>query len=217
MKVSGTHTVAVPRQRLWDALHDPALLEHALPGCSKLECPRPGCYAMTVAIDVSCVEGTYHGDVEVVERDAPSSVTLAVAAAGEPGSGRGTVTVDLDDADGGTQVRYELDAEVGGAIANVGQRLLASVVQRTVADHLDAVERALAGDATPAATATSPASPVPGPEPDVASSQGPEQRQDTPSATRTLAPMELGGKEVLTMVAIGSALVGYLVGRRSRR
>ena len=66
MKVSGTHTVAVPRQRLWDALHDPALLEHALPGCSKLERPRPGCYAMTVAVDVSCVEGTYHGDVEVV-------------------------------------------------------------------------------------------------------------------------------------------------------
>ena len=216
MKVSGAHTVAVPRQRLWDALHDPALLEHALPGCSKFECPRPGCYAMTVAVDVSCVEGTYHGDVEVVERDVPSSVTLAVAAAGEPGSGRGTVTVDLDDADGGTQVRYELDAEVGGAIANVGQRLLASVVQRTVADHLDALEQALVGDAAPAA-ATSPASPVRGLESGISSTQDPEERRDAPPASRTVAPSELGRKEVLTVVAIGSALVGYLVGRRSRR
>ena len=217
MKVSGAHTVAVPRQRLWDALHDPALLEHALPGCSKLECPRPGCYAMTVAVDVSCVEGAYHGDVEVVESDAPTSVTLAVAAAGEPGSGRGTVTVDLDDADGGTQVRYELDAEVGGSIANVGQRLLASVVQRTVADHLDAMEQALAGDAAPVAAATSPASPVRGSEPGVSSSEDPGQRHDAPPVIRTEAPLELGHKEVLTVVAIGSALVGYLVGRRSRR
>lgn len=226
MKVAGAHTVPVGRQQLWDALHDPELLRRALPGCSRLDCTEPGRYVVTIRVGIPCVEGAYHGDLQVVERTAPSSLTLVASAAGERGSGQGQITVDLDETDdGATRVSYDVDAEVAGAISRVGQRLLTSAVERTVADHLDAVAGAHGhgthrGDGvTPAARTMVEASPGggadrahtdPGGAVELASGQDSEQ-------DRGFAPLAVTQKQALATAAIGSALIGFLLGRRSRR
>lgn len=199
MKVAGAHTVPVGRQQLWDALHDPELLRRALPGCSRLDCTEPGRYVVTIRVGIPCVEGTYHGDLEVVERTAPSSLTLVASAAGEQGSGQGQITVDLAEADdGGTRVSYDVDAEVAGAISRVGQRLLTSAVERTVADHLDAVAHVCGASTDPIEA--------------MESASG----QDAGQGHR-VAPLAVTQKQALAAAAIGSALIGFLIGRRSRR
>lgn len=213
MKVSGEHTVAVARQELWDALHDPELLRNALPGCSKLDCAEPGRYTVTIRVGIPCVEGAYHGDLQLVERTAPSSLALEASAAGEQGNGRGQVQLDLDETDGGTRVRFDIHAEVGGAIARVGHRLLASAVQRTVADHLDAVAEACGGGSVPAmpsgagtAAAGAGRSGIP------AADTGPTTEPDP-----RFAPLALTQRQAVAAAVAASALIGVLVGRWSRR
>jgi len=219
MKVSGDHLVPVGRQELWDALHDPELLHNGLPGCSQLDRAEPGRYTVTIRVGIPCVEGAYHGDLRVLEHTAPSSLTLAASAEGEQGNGRGQVQIDLDETDGGTRVRYDIDVEVAGAISRVGQRLLASAVDRTVADHLDTVAQACGGEPAPA---TPPASDAPSQasadrartdraEAEVAGS-GQDAQQD-----RRFAPLALNQKQAAATAVIGSAVLGFLIGRRSRR
>lgn len=214
MKVSGEHTVAVDRQRLWDALHDPDLVRNALPGCSKLDRAEPGRYTVTIRVGIPCVEGAYHGDLQVLERTAPSSLTLAATAAGEQGNGRGQVQVDLEEADGGTRVRYDVDVEVAGAISRVGHRLLASAVERTVADHLDAVAQACS-DRSPSATPSVSEAPAPASaNRDGAQAAGTGQDAEP---DRRFAPLEMTQKQAVAAAVTASALIGVLVGRWSRR
>ncbi len=219
MKVSGEHQVAVGRQQLWDALHDPELLRNALPGCAKLDGAESGRYTVTIRVGIPCVEGAYHGDLQVLERTAPSSLTLAASAAGEQGNGRGQVQIDLDETDGGTRVRYDVDVEVAGAVSRVGHRLLASATERTVADHLDAVAEACGGGA---AGATQPTPEVPA----QVSADGGQVDQATgevagiPRAEepdRRFAPLVLSQKQAVTAGVVASGLIGVLVGRWSRR
>lgn len=216
MRISGQHTVAVPRQSLWDALHDPELLRQALPGCTQLEAVGPQRYRVTLATGISCIAGAYHGDLEVVDRTPPGALTLAVDAAGEPGRGRGTVTLDLDDQDGATAVGYVVDVEVDGAIAKVGQRLLDSAAHRLIVDHLDAVAVALDGAASSAGWEDR----AGGDAVAAALSGGGEAdgAQTLDPATVTFAPGRVR-RDRLVSVAIGAgvAVGAYLLGRRSQR
>ncbi len=236
MRFTGTHTVAVARQRLWDALYEPLELRDDLPGCTELTSAGAGRYALTLAVDVPCAQGSYRLDVEVVDTTAPARVVLEVRVAGTPGGGSARVEVELTEADGGTEVAYDADAEVGGNLAGVGQRLLAGVVHRCVVDHLDAVDVALgggseaAGSADEVVEATDPAGTRlrPSSSDAAGSTRASGGTATASSAAATEAPTEAPTVEViaprrsesLVALAVGAvvaATVGYLLGRRSPR
>ena len=239
MKVTGSATIAAPLPQVWDALQDPAVLARTIPGCHSLEATGQDAYRMTVSAGVASIKGTYVGSVRLADPVPQHSFVLRAQGQGAPGTVDATVLVRLSPGEGCTRVDYDADAVVGGMIGGVGQRMLGSVAKKTAGEFFAAVERSLAEEAAtvpeqaaperealpaapaappaetapPAATAppheTVPAAPrsgVPGTVyPGTAAAAG-------PGPVPTLAAFGAGGA-----VALAGVVIGYALGRRTRR
>ncbi|MEV7803490.1 carbon monoxide dehydrogenase subunit G [Microbispora sp. NPDC088329] len=220
MKVSGSALVAAERKRVWDALQDPGVLVRTIPGCERLETVGENAYAMTVTAGVASIKGVYQGEVTLRDQEEPDRFTLAARGQGAPGTVEATVAVRLGDADGGTRIDYDAEAVVGGMIGGVGQRMLASVAKKTAGEFFAAVERHLlsvpAVPAAPGAVATA------------VGEVAPSGETTTRVFTREPAARPVGrpGVPAWTMlaafgagagVALGSAVIGWLLGRQGRR
>jgi carbon monoxide dehydrogenase subunit G len=127
MKIEGSHDIPAPRQKVWEAFLDPAMLRRAIPGCERLEATGEDEYNATMKIGVAAVKGTFEGKVKLSDKTPPESYRMAVEGSGGPGFVRGTTVISLSDIDGGTRVSYTADVQVGGLIAGVGQRMLGGV------------------------------------------------------------------------------------------
>ena len=97
MKVTGSATVRVPRDELWKALNDPAVLVRTIPGCSRLEEISPDAYRMTIYAGVASIKGTYQGEVRLADQHQPDSFVLHASGAGAPGTVNADVSVHLSD------------------------------------------------------------------------------------------------------------------------
>jgi carbon monoxide dehydrogenase subunit G len=127
MKIEGSADIPAPRQQVWDAFQDPAVLAKAIPGCEKLEESGPGEYKATMKVGVGPIKGTFDGKVRLFDLEAPNADRMAVEGTGGPGFVRGDAGMQLSDVNGGTRVSYDADVQVGGLIASVGQRMLGGV------------------------------------------------------------------------------------------
>ncbi|MGW5260614.1 SRPBCC domain-containing protein [Microbispora sp. NPDC004025] len=237
MKVSGSALVAAERKRVWDALQDPGVLVRTIPGCERLETTGENVYAMTVTAGVASIKGVYQGEVALRDQEEPDRFTLGARGQGAPGTVEATVAVRLSDAGGGTRIDYDAEAVVGGMIGGVGQRMLASVAKKTAGEFFAAVERHLlsapAVPAVPAESADAVTTPVttsatvPVTVPATASVAAPVTGEAAPRVfTREAPAAPRQGVPAWTMlaafgtgagVALGSAVIGWLLGRQSRR
>jgi len=127
MKIEGTSDIPAPRDRVWAAFLDPAVLSRAIPGCDALEAVGPGEFKAVMKIGVGAIKGTFEGKVRLSNLEPPDRYRMAVEGKGGPGFVRGEAAMSLSDVDGGTRVTYDADVQVGGLIASVGQRMLGGV------------------------------------------------------------------------------------------
>jgi carbon monoxide dehydrogenase subunit G len=149
VKINGTARLSAPRERVWAALNDPAVLVRTIPGCEQLEALGEDRYRMTVTAGVASIKGTYLGEVALTEPEPANAFTLRASGSGAPGTVQADVRVTLDDADGGgTLLSYAADAVVGGPVGGVGQRVLAGVAKKTAGEFFRAVDAALTEPAT---------------------------------------------------------------------
>lgn len=147
MKITGTATLTADPGQVWDAFHDPAVLARCLPGCEQLSEVSPDHYAMTVTAGVAAIKGTYIGEVALREPQRPESFTLKASGSGAPGTVDASVVVQLTPApNGGTDLVYDADASVGGAIGGVGQRMLSGVTRKLAGQFFSAVDADLTGE-----------------------------------------------------------------------
>jgi len=216
MKVTGSHVLRAPRQHVWDALQDPAVLVATIPGCHELEATGTDTYTARVHAGIASIKGTYDGRVQLGEQDPPNSYTLRATGSGGPGTIDATATVSLSEEDGGgTRVDYDADAVIGGAIAGVGQRVVAGVARRNAASFFEAVDRHLAGELDGGREAT-PA--VAGDELETVESDGAGasatvfRRPVAQTTTPDVVPLV-----VAALVGAAIALLGVVVGQRRRR
>jgi uncharacterized protein len=145
VKVTGSATLNAPRDDVWRALNDPAVLVRTIPGCQRLVEVAPDTYRMTITAGVASIKGTYQGDVSLTEQQQPGSFMLRASGAGAPGTVSADVRVSLAETDGVTRLDYDADAVVGGMIGGVGQRLLTGVAKKTAGEFFQAVEDVLTG------------------------------------------------------------------------
>lgn len=145
VKVTGTASLNAPRDDVWRALNDPAVLVRTIPGCQQLEEVGPHSYRMTISAGVASIKGTYQGDVSLTDQLHPGSFMLHASGAGAPGTVRADVKVSLSESDGVTRLDYDADAVVGGMIGGVGQRVLSGVAKKTAGEFFQAVEDVLTG------------------------------------------------------------------------
>lgn len=121
MKMNGEQLIAAPRARVWDALNDPEVLKQCIPGCQTLEKESEVRLKATVAIKIGPIGAKFNGAVTLSELDPPSSYVISgEGQGGTAGFARGSAKVSLADEGDATRLTYEVDAEVGGRLAQVG-------------------------------------------------------------------------------------------------
>jgi hypothetical protein len=213
MKVTGSHVLHAPRQQVWDALQDPAVLVRTIPGCHELAEVGDHSYTARVHAGIASIKGTYDGRVALSDQDPPTSYTLRATGSGAPGTIDATATVRLSETpDGDTRVDYDADAVIGGAVGGVGQRVLTSVAERNASAFFKAVDRHLSGEvaavgdvAEPAGEHLAVAGDGAGPPRTV------HRREPAPVAGTQPAQLLLAA-----LIGAAIALLGVLVGRRVR-
>jgi carbon monoxide dehydrogenase subunit G len=128
MKVTGSYTLPVPRQRAFALLLDPSVLARCMPGCESLDKTGENEYAMRMKMLLGSMSGLFEGKVAIADINPPSSYKLTVEGKGKIGfmKGEGVLTLTPAPSPAGdwTAVQYEGDVQVGGTIAAVGQRLI---------------------------------------------------------------------------------------------
>jgi len=127
MKMEGATEILAPRDRVWAALLDPAVLSKAIPGCEELVRVGTDEYKAIMKVGVGPVKGTFDGKVRLFDLDPPTRYRMAVEGSGAPGFVRGEAAIEVAEIEGGTRVTCNADVQVGGLIASVGQRLLGGV------------------------------------------------------------------------------------------
>lgn len=143
MKVQGTHTFRAPQQALWDLLMDPAAMARCIPGCEGLEEKGKDRYEATLKVGVGSVKGTYRGKVELSEKEPPRAYRLTVEGSGAPGFVRGQAQIRLEARGEETALALEAEAQVGGLVAGVGQRMMGGVAKLLMNQFFQKVEEEL--------------------------------------------------------------------------
>lgn len=140
MRLQATYTLPVPRQRLWALLFSAEDLRACLPGCERLTQVAPDTFEVTLTVGVAAVKGTYAGRLQILDQEPPARCRLRLEGTGSPGFVRGEASVVLTEDGAGTTLTIDADAQVGGVIASVGQRMLTGVARMLLADFVKRVE-----------------------------------------------------------------------------
>ena len=158
MKMSGEEFIAAPREVVWKALNDTAVLKKCIPGCQEIKRTSPTDMEATVAIKVGPVKASFGGQVTLSDMNPPTSYRISGKGTGIAGVASGGANVVLSDADGGTKLAYDVDALVGGKLAMLGARLIDSTASSLAGQFFEkfAAEAAAMAHASAAAAPATP-------------------------------------------------------------
>ena len=130
MDMLGSRSLAVTQQQAWDSLNDPEVLKASIPGCDKFEPAGENRYTVGVAVKVGPVAAKFSGKITLSDVNPPDSYTLGFdGQGGAAGFGKGNCSVTLAPQGTGCELSYTVHAQVGGKIAQVGQRLVDGVAK----------------------------------------------------------------------------------------
>jgi uncharacterized protein len=130
MTMTGEATLPAARPKVWALLNDPDVLKACLPGCQSLERSGDNGFAAVAKVKIGPVTATFKGKVEL--SDIVPDVGYTISGEGEggiAGFAKGGAKVSLADAEGGTLLSYDVQAQVGGKIAQLGSRLIDGVAK----------------------------------------------------------------------------------------
>jgi carbon monoxide dehydrogenase subunit G len=131
MEMVGEERIAAPRQKVWEALNDPAILKQCIPGCQTLDMTSPTDMSAVVKIKIGPVSASFSGDVKLENINAPESYTISgEGKGGIAGFAKGGADVKLAEDGDGTILSYEVKAQVGGKLAQLGSRLIDSTSKK---------------------------------------------------------------------------------------
>ena len=154
MEMTGEFRIPAPRQRVWEALNDPEILKQSIPGCQALEKVSDTEFNGKVVASVGPVRATFGGKVMLSDLDPPQSYTISGEGnGGVAGFAKGGAKVNLGEDGGATVLHYEVQAQVGGKLAQVGSRLIDGVARKMASDFFGRFAAAVAPEPTPAAAA----------------------------------------------------------------
>ena len=170
MQMTGDYRIEAPREAVWAALNDPEVLKASIPGCEELEQTADDAFEAKVRAKVGPVSARFAGAVTLSDIVAPESYTISgEGKGGAAGFASGGAKIRLDALDdGATQLHYEVDAKVGGKLAQLGSRLIDSTAKKmadqfftTFAEQVSTAAPAAATEAPEAAESAAPAATEP--------------------------------------------------------
>src|SRR6266550_3493921 len=132
MEIEGTVALPAAPAAVWALLTNPASLARLLPGCERLEPDGPDRYKAAVKFGIAAISGKYAGTIEFAEKNPPNSMRMKLSGKGIPGFVDGVGHIELAEKGGQTELRYTGEAQVGGMIASVGQRMIEGAARKIV-------------------------------------------------------------------------------------
>jgi len=153
MDMHGELRIPAPREEVWKRLNDPETLKNCIPGCESVEKVSDTEFTAKLVARVGPVKANFSGKVTLTDLNPPASYTITgEGTGGVAGFAKGSARVALDDAGGETVMRYGVQAQVGGKLAQIGSRLI-DATSRKMADEFF---NRFVGIMTPSAAGTSP-------------------------------------------------------------
>jgi uncharacterized protein len=195
MEIKGEYKIAAPRDKVFAALNDPAVLQACIPGCESLEKTSDTEMKAKVRMRVGPVSASFSGKVTLSDIDPPNGYKISGdGQGGAAGFAKGGAVVKLRDEGNDTVLNYEVDAQVGGKIAQVGARLIEGTA-RKLADEFFGKFAAMVGAPAPAGAVA-----------------GTGAAPEAPAAATTMAPAPAAARRGYThWLIIGAAAVVLVV------
>ena len=198
MNMAGEQRIAAPRARVWEALNDPGILRASIPGCQSLEKVADDRFTATVEVKVGPIGARFKGAVSLADLDPPYGYTLILDGnGGIAGSVRGSAKVRLNEDAGGTLIPYEVQAQVGGRMAQLGGPIIDATAKQLAGKFFSRFGEIVGAEAIP----------VPPLAPQVAPVSVPAL------PTAAVAAPAAGLPVAWILATVVAALVGFLVGR----
>jgi hypothetical protein len=221
MELTGEREIGAPRQTVWEALNDPEVLKASIPGCQSIEKTSDTELNAKVKAKVGPVNATFSGKVNITNLNPPESYTISgEGTGGAAGFAKGGADVMLEDRGESTLLRYTANAQVGGKLAQLGQRLIKSTADKYAKQFFDNFSEKVAptaqddGDTAEAATTSAPAAAAESPAA-AASATAAETSSQPAAETTTAAPAsdsaETSERKGLSPVTWISALVFFVL------
>jgi len=138
MTMTGEVQLPADRQTVWTKLNDPAVLKTCIPGCEQLDKNSDTEFQAVATLKVGPVKARWKGKVRLSDLDPPNSYRISgEGEGGVAGFAKGAAKVSLSDKDGGTLLSYNVEAQIGGKLAQLGQRLINSAAKKTADDFFE--------------------------------------------------------------------------------
>ena len=201
MKLTAEQRIAAPRQRVWEGLNDPEILRASIPGCQSLDKVADDRFTATMEVKAGPIGARFKGAVSLTDLDPPNGYTLLLEGSGGiAGSMKGSAKVHLSDTSGGTLISYDVEAQVGGRMAQLGGPIIDATAKQLADRFFSRFGEVVAGSAAPGEKTLGAA----GASAAVASA---------PANTAERAPTNNGLPMAWILATVVAALTGFLVGR----
>lgn len=143
MKIDGEYTFDAPQHLVWEAVQDPDVLGSIVPGGEGVEEIGENEYSTKLKVKVGPVQGKFDGNIKLSNIDPPNSYDIQVDGKGAPGFVKASGNLKLEGQGDKTHMIYVGDAQIGGRIASVGQRLMDSSAKSIINQSLNALNEYL--------------------------------------------------------------------------
>jgi hypothetical protein len=167
MEMTGEYRIPAPKAKVWAALNDPEILKQSIPGCESIEKISDTEMTAKVRAKVGPVSAAFAGAVKLSDLDPPNGYTISgEGKGGAAGFAKGGAKVQLKDDGAGTLLVYQVDAQVGGKLAQIGSRLIDGTARKLSEEFFTNFARIVGGPPEEAAPqpgveAAAPAATVP--------------------------------------------------------
>ena len=124
MKLKGSYLINLNKNKVWKALNNPEILKQAIPGCDEFTKNSDTEFTAKATNKIGPFNASFTGDIELSDLNPPNSYKIIGSGNSPVGFASGEAIVQLEDHENGTNLIYEVEANVGGKIAQVGSRLI---------------------------------------------------------------------------------------------
>jgi len=146
MTMSGEVQLPAPREVVWAKLNDPEVLKSSIPGCEELEKTDEHSFRVVAKMKVGPVSARFKGKVTLSDIDPPNGYKITgEGEGGVAGFAKGGATVGLADKEGGTLLSYDVEAQIGGKLAQLGQRLINGAAKKLADEFFANFAKAVQG------------------------------------------------------------------------
>jgi carbon monoxide dehydrogenase subunit G len=143
MKLNGTHKFKASSAQVFNAILDPAVLKSAIPGCNSVAYTTPNQIEVEITTPLPGLHGPFPVEIDIANKQAPSSLELRVELEGKPGSVKAVSMISIADEADGALLTYDANAELTGVLAVANNPIGQPVVKSSLNSFFNNLEKAV--------------------------------------------------------------------------